>query len=384
MNEGFDFFFEDAHRDLAARIERFAAQEAEATLSKADEEAACRSFVGKLGSAGFLRYILPAAFGGATASPDLRSICLIRETLARFHGMGEMLFAMQALGSTPIAIAGTQELRRRFLPAVAAGESIAAFAVTESEAGSDVASLKTTAVRGRSEWILDGTKTFISNAGIADFYVVFAKTDAAAGNKGISAFVVEKDAKGLLMKRKIELLAPHPIGEVAFEGCRVPAENLLGATGDGFKIAMQTLDLLRTTVGAAALGFAGRALDEALAHAQRRRQFGRALAEFQGVQFDLADMRTEWEAARLLVYRSAWVKDRGAERVTREAAMAKLFATETAQRIIDRAVQIHGGQGVVRGVPVERLYREIRALRIYEGTSEILKLVIARSLLENK
>lgn len=383
MRPGFEVFFEDAHRELAEKAVRFAA-ETEEIFAQSDEATACREFVGKMGRAGFLRYVVPAAFGGASAQIDLRSLCLIREALAYRHGIGDLLFAMQGLGSYPITLAGSPEMRRKYLGAVAAGEAIAAFAVTETEAGSDVAAMRTTAVRGRAEWILDGTKTFISNAGIADYYVVFAKTDPEAGHKGISAFVVDKDTKGFAVKRKIEISAPHPIGEVAFEGCRVPAENLLGATGDGFKISMQTLDLLRTSVGAAALGLARRAIDEATAYAKKRKQFGKSLGELQSVQFDIAQMETEWEAARLLVYRSAWVKDKGAERVTKESAMAKMFATEAAQRIIDRAVQIHGGLGVTRGVVVERLYREIRPLRIYEGTSEILKLVIARSFLEEK
>lgn len=383
MRPGFEVFFEDAHRDLAEKAVKFAA-ETEPIFAQSDEATACREFVGKMGRAGFLRYVVPAAFGGASAQIDLRSLCLIREALAYQHGIGDLLFAMQGLGSYPITLAGSPEMRRKYLGAVAAGEAIAAFAVTETEAGSDVAAMRTTAVRGRAEWILDGTKTFISNAGIADYYVVFAKTDAEAGHKGISAFVVDKDTKGFSVKRKIEITSPHPIGEVAFEGCRVPAENLLGATGDGFKISMQTLDLLRTSVGAAALGLARRAIDEATSYAKKRKQFGKSLGELQSVQFDIAQMETDWEAARLLVYRSAWVKDKGAERVTKESAMAKMFATEAAQRIIDRAVQIHGGLGVTRGVVVERLYREIRPLRIYEGTSEILKLVIARSFLEEK
>lgn len=384
MRPGFEFFFEDSHRELAQKVEKFASPELEAMFAQEDEAVAAREFVKKLGAEGFLRYVVPAAFGGANANLDLRSLCLVREGLGIRHGMAEFLFAMQALGSYPITLAGTPELKRRFLSPVAAGEMIAAFAVTEAEAGSDVAALKTTAVRGRSEWILDGSKTFISNAGIADFYIVFAKSDPAAGHKGISAFVVEKDAPGLVLKKKLEVIAPHPIGELAFEGCRIPAENLLGATGDGFKIAMQTLDLLRTSVGAAALGLSRRGIDEAISYVKQRHQFGKALAELQSVQMEIASMETQWEAARLLVYRSAWKKDQGAERITKEASMAKYFATETAQWIIDRALQLHGGRGVLKGEVVERLYREIRALRIYEGATEVLKTVIARQIFEAK
>lgn len=381
MRSGFDFFFDVHHRELADKVEKFASEEVDPIFAKADETSAARTMVKKLGGAGFLRYVVPAAFGGVHQNLDLRSICILREALGYRHGMAEFLFAMQGLGSMPITLAGTQELKRRLLTPVVAGDAIAAFAITEADAGSDVAALKTTAVRSGSEWVLDGAKTFISNAGIADFYVVFAKTDPAAGNKGISAFVVEKDTKGLILKKKLEVIAPHPIGELSFEGCRVPAENLLGATGDGFKIAMQTLDMLRTTVGAAALGLSRRAIDEAISYTKKRQQFGKPLSDFQAVQLDLAQMEIEWDAARLLVYRSAWMKDHGTERLTKESAMAKYFATEKANWIIDRAVQLHGGQGVLKGVVVERLYREIRALRIYEGASEILKLIVARTVI---
>jgi len=279
-------------------------------------------------------------------------------------------------------LAGGEALKRRHLPRVVSGEAIAAFALTEPEAGSDVAALQTAARRDGDHYELDGVKTFISNAGLADFYVVFAKTNPDQGHKGISAFVVEPSMSGFVVERKLELIAPHPIGVVRFERCQVPRESLLGDEGQGFKIAMQTLDVFRATVAAAAVGMARRALDEALAYSRQRVQFGRPIAEFQGIQFKLGEMATELEAARLLVYRAAWKKDQGAERVTRESAMAKLYATEMAQRVIDQAVQIHGGNGVVKGFVVERLYREIRALRIYEGTSEIQKVVIARELLK--
>jgi len=385
MNEGFEFFFEDHHHKLVGEAVQFASKEIQPlTETEKDEENLAREIVSRLGKGGFLRYFIPEVFGGIGKEPDLRSLCLIREVLGYTSGMAEFLFAMQGLGSVPITLAGSAEIKRKFLPAVCGGDAIAAFAITEPEAGSDVASLQTVAVRSRSEWILDGTKTLISNAGIADFYIVFAKTDPAAGNKGISAFVVEKNSPGLTLTKKLEPIAPHPLGEIAFVGCRVPAENLIGGTGEGFKIAMKTLDLLRTTVGAAALGLSRRAIHETLGWVRRRKQFGSPLSAFQGVQSDLAEMQTRWDAARMLVYRSAWIRDGGAKRVTKESAMAKYFATEAAQWIIDRAVQLHGGMGVIKGVAVERLYREIRALRIYEGTSEILKLVIARSLLEEK
>jgi acyl-CoA dehydrogenase len=291
------------------------------------------------------------------------------------------MFAMQGLGSFPLAFAGSKQIKLRILPKVKSGDAIAAFAITEPEAGSDVSALQTTARRDGTGYVVDGVKTFISNAGLAEFYTVFAKTASAKGSKGISAFVVEKDSPGFSVEEKIELIAPHPIGRIRFDGCRVPAENLLGGEGEGFKIAMTTLDTFRPTVGAAAVGLAWRALDEAIGYSKLRVQFGRPLAEFQATQMKLADMATELDAARLLVHRAAWKRDTEGGRVTRESAMAKLFATEAAQRIIDTAVQIHGGTGVVRGSIVEHLYREVRALRIYEGTSEIQKLVIAGQLL---
>ena len=291
------------------------------------------------------------------------------------------MFAMQGLGSFPVSLAGSRELKQRILPRVSSGESIAAFAITEPEAGSDVGAIQTTARRDGATYVLDGVKTFISNAGLADFYSVFAKTDSAKGSKGISAFLVERDAPGFRFEEKIELISPHPIGRISFDGCRVPAANVLGEEGQGFKIAMQTLDTFRSTVGAAACGLAWRGLDEAISYAKRRVQFGRPISEYQATRMRLAEMATDLDASRLLVYRAAWKKDSGADRVTLEASMAKLFATEAAQRIIDSAVQIHGGAGVVRGSVVEHLYRDVRALRIYEGTSEIQKLVIAGHLL---
>jgi acyl-CoA dehydrogenase len=311
----------------------------------------------------------------------VRSLCLIRETLARTSGLADFAFAMQGLGSASIALHGSAALKRHYLPKVCAGRQVAAFALSEPEGGSDVSALRTSARRDGDDYVLDGSKTWISNAGIADHYVVFARTGEAPGAKGLSAFVVDAGTPGLAVSERIAIIAPHPLGMLTFANCRVPRGQLLGNPGDGFKIAMATLDIFRSTVGAAALGFARRALDEAVSRVGGREVFGKKLAEFQLTQAKLADMATEIDAAALLIYRAAWTRDRVAERVTREAAMAKMYATEAAQRVIDAAVQLHGGMGVVSGVPVERLYREIRALRIYEGTTEIQKLVIASQVL---
>jgi acyl-CoA dehydrogenase len=313
---------------------------------------------------------------------DLRGLSLTREALAWGSPLADAVCALQALGSVPILLEGTEEMQATWAAPALAGTRIAGFAMTEPEAGSDVASLKTRAVRDGNAFVLDGTKTFISNAGIADFYVVFASTDAAAGRRGISAFVVPAATEGCEFVAPLVLSSPHPLGTIAFHGCRVPAGNLLGEEGAGFKLGLRTLDFLRGTVAAAACGMAGRALDESLSHATTRRQFNQPLAEFQLIQEKLARMATDLTAARLLVYRSAWEKDGGAERVTLEAAMAKAFATEAAQRIIDDAVQIHGGAGVLATSVVDRLYRSVRALRIYEGTTEIQHLVIAGLLLK--
>ena len=313
----------------------------------------------------------------------MRSLCLIRETLARFAALADFAFAMQGLGSGAITLFGAEEQRRAYLPAVAGGRKIAAFALSEPEAGSDLAAAATTAAPDGTGFVLNGAKTWISNGGIADFYVVFARTGEAPGARGLSAFIVDADTRGLEIGERPRLIAPHPLATLTFENCRVPRDRLLGEPGQGFKIAMATLDVFRPTVGAAALGFARRALDEALARATSRELFGGPLAELQMIQAKLADMALSIDAAALLVYRAAWAKDIGAERITREAAMAKLFATEAAQRVIDEAVQIHGALGVVAGHPVERLYREIRALRIYEGASEVQKVVIARQTLAN-
>ena len=376
-------FFADEHRVMAAALEVWAGEfVAPHEHDETDVDALTRRFVTMLGDGGWLRYSVPAEFGGAHERLDVRSLCLIREILARHSGLADFAFAMQGLGSASIALFGSPALKHRYLPAVREGRQIAAFALSEPEGGSDVAGLRLTARPDGDHFVLDGQKTWISNGGIAGHYVVFARTGEAPGAKGLSAFVVDAETVGLSVTERIQVIAPHPLATLAFTGCRVPRENLLGRLGDGFKIAMSTLDIFRATVGAAALGFARRALDEAVARVKSRVVFDRKLAEFQATQMRLADMATDIDAAALLIYRSAWTKDVAADRVTREAAMAKMYATEAAQRVIDSAVQLFGGMGVVSGVPVERLYREIRALRIYEGTTEIQKLIIAGQVLQ--
>jgi acyl-CoA dehydrogenase len=315
---------------------------------------------------------------------DVRTLCLAREILGFHDGLADFAFAMQGLGSGSITLYGSPELKKRYLPKVAAGKAIAAFALSEPEAGSDVAALATTAVPdGNTHVRIDGRKTWISNGGIADHYVVFARTGEAPGARGLSAFMVDADAAGLSVERRIEVIAPHPLATMRFDNVRIPVSNRLGAPGEGFKVAMATLDIFRSTVGAAALGFARRALHEMTGRAATRKLFGAPLGDLQMTQASLADCITDVDSSALLVYRSAWTKDNGAARVTSEAAMAKMYATEAAQRVIDRAVQLFGGQGVTRGVKVEELYREIRALRIYEGATEVQKVVIAREALKN-
>jgi len=369
-------FLTESHAALAARVTDYAATELMLLAEPADDTAArvqAREVLTRLGQAGWFAPI---------GDVDLRAACLVREALAAASPLADAVFALQALGTVPILLAGDRGLIERWVPAALAGRAMASFALTESEAGSDAAAIATTARRDGGEYVLSGTKTFISNAGLADFYTVFASTDPAQGNKGISAFVVAAETPGLRFVRPLVLSAPHPLGEIAFQDCRVPISNRLGAEGEGFKLGLATLDRLRATVAAAACGMAARALDEAVRHAVRRRQFGRTLGEFQLIQEKLARMATDLAAARLLTYRAAWEKDRGAERVTLEAAMAKAFATEAAQRIVDDAVQILGGRGVLASHPVDRLYRSVRALRIYEGTTEIQHLIVARELLK--
>jgi acyl-CoA dehydrogenase len=377
-------FFEEQHRRFAAELVRWA----DATLPglpRDDVDEACRARVAALGKAGFLKAVVPAEYGGLHATFDVRTLCIAREVLGFHDGLADFAFAMQGLGTGSISLYGTAELKQRYLPPVRDGKAIAAFALSEPEAGSDVAAMETTATPdGNAHVRIDGTKTWISNGGIADHYVVFVRTGEGPGAKGLSAFMVDADAPGLSIAGRIDVIAPHPLATLKFDGCRVPVANRLGAPGDGFKVAMATLDIFRSTVGAAALGFARRALHETVEHAASRKLFGAPLGDLQMTQGAIADSATEVDAAALLVYRAAWTKDKGAARVTREAAMAKMYATEIAQDVIDRAVQLHGGRGVTKGEKVEELYREIRALRIYEGATEVQKVVIARETLKNR
>jgi acyl-CoA dehydrogenase len=366
-------FFNDQQRRFARDLEAWTNAQ---TVDDANVDAACRSWVQRLGAAGWLR---------ATVSTplDVRTLCLARETLARHDGLADFAFAMQGLASGPITLFGSADLKERYLTNVAEGRAISAFALSEKEAGSDVAALTTTAQKDGNSYVLSGEKTWISNGGIADFYVVFART-GESGARGISTFVVDAQTLGLRVAERIEVIAPHPLARVQFDDCRIAAAQRIGAEGEGFKIAMASLDVFRATVAAAALGFARRAFDETLAHVQARKLFGAPLAALQMTQARIAAMATDIDASALLVYRAAYQKDQGKGRVTRESAMAKWFSTEAAQRVIDSAVQLFGGRGVTRGEVVERLYRQIRALRIYEGASEIQQIVIARQVLENK
>jgi len=372
-------FFTDPHRALQRDLAAWRERELE-HRDDGEPGEACRAYVAQLGAAGWLKYTVPAAYGGALDTLDVRSLCLVRETLGYASGLAEFAFAMQGLGSGPISLFGSEALKQKYLPGVARGSAIAAFAISETGAGSDVAAMQTTARRDGEAIVIDGEKTWISNAGIATHYVIFCRWPEG-GDRSFIAVVVDADTPGLAVTRRIDVMAPHPLGTIAFSGCRVPMDRVIGEPGKGMRVALGTLDLFRTTVGAAALGFARRALDEALAYVRERRAFGQPLADFQLTQAAIADMATAIDAAALLVYRAAWTRDQGADRVTREAAMAKLVATESAQQVIDRSVQLLGARGVVRGATVERLYREIRALRIYEGTSEIQKLVIAGQVL---
>ncbi len=400
-------FFTPAHRELAGRVDAWATQHFAPRPPRASGHAAahdrgtaapgpetrhsvdrtCRDLVRALGAAGWTRYSVPFDAEAPVAEFDVRALALIRETLAWHDGLADFAFAMQGLGSGAISLAGSAEIKHRYLPRVAAGEAIAAFALSEPDAGSDVAALTCAARREGDEYVLDGRKTWISNGGIADFYCVFARTSAAerrpdgsVAARGISAFVVDASTPGFDIAERIDVIAPHPLATLSFTGCRIPATHRLGTEGEGFKLAMRTLDIFRTSVAGAALGFAQRAIDAAVKHSLERPMFGKKLADLQLTQAALADMATEIDAARLQTYRAAWLRDRG-ETVTKEVAMAKMAATESAQRAIDRAVQIFGGRGVVAGETVERLYREIRALRIYEGATEVQKLIIARELL---
>lgn len=390
-------FFNDRHRELAHGLSAWAAEHLTGRTVAEDRESvdgACRELVRDLGRAGWTRYCAPEeaaqdAAVGRRMQFDVRALALIRETLARHDALADFAFAMQGLGSGAISLAGSPDLQARYLPRVVAGEAIAAFALSEAAAGSDVAALQCRATRTSDGYRLEGEKTWISNGGIADFYCVFARTsgpdvrpDGTTSADGITAFVVDATTPGLSISRRIDTISPHPLATLAFHDCQVPVLQRLGAEGEGFKIAMRTLDVFRTSVAGAAVGFAQRALDEALAHASRRPLFGKTLADFQLTQAALADMAAGIDAARLLTYRAAWLRDSG-ERATGEVAMAKMTATETAQQVIDRAVQLFGGRGVVRGEVVERLYRDIRALRIYEGATEVQKLIIGRELIRD-
>lgn len=373
-------FFTDAHRALAARA---AAWVRDQEVDDTDADAACREWVRRLGAAGFLRYTVPAAHGGELPAIDSRALCILRETFAAHDALADFAFAMQGLGSGAITLDGSDSIRAQWLPRVANGDAIAAFALSEPEAGSDVAAITTRATRVGKDWRIDGTKTWISNGGIADFYCVFARTDeASSGSKGISAFLVPADAKGLSVTERIPTISPHPLATIRFDGCVVPDTNRLGEEGQGFRLAMRTLDIFRVSVAAAAVGFARRALDETVKRASERAMFGTTLASQPLAQAIIGDMATELDSAALLTYRAAWQRDTTADRTTAVAAMAKLAATEQAQRIIDRAVQLHGGQGVRVGHIVERLYRDIRALRIYEGASEVQRLLVGRETLK--
>jgi acyl-CoA dehydrogenase len=376
-------FFGELHRHFASDLADWADRQIASHIDHADVDRTCRALVRALGEAGWLKAVVPAAYGGLSDKLDVRTLCLAREILAWHDSLADFAFAMQGLGTGSISLFGTDELKARYLPPVRDGRHIAAFALSEPEAGSDVGALATTASRdGPAHVRLDGIKTWISNGGIADHYVVFARTGEAPGAKGLSAFIVDADAPGLSIAGRIDVMAPHPLATLRFTGCRVPVANRLGGPGDGFRVAMATLDIFRSTVAAAALGLARRAFDDALERAATRRLFGAPLAALQLTQGALADSAIDIDAAALLVYRAAWSKDRGAARITRESSAAKAFATEMAQRVIDRAVQIFGGHGVRVGVKVEALYREIRALRIYEGATEVQKVVIARELMK--
>lgn len=372
-------FFDDSHRDLATRLDEWCvAEDLAGAHDEQDVDAECRALLTRLGAGGWLRYAVPKAFGGVHERIDVRSLCVIRETLARHSGLADFVFAMQGLGSGTISLFGSAEQQARYLPDVASGAKMAAFALTELESGSDVAAMETAARVVPDGYVVDGAKTYISNGGIADYYVLFARTGEAPGARGISAFLVDAATPGLRIAERIRVIAPHPLATLRFDAMALPKEALIGQAGGGFGAAMATLDIFRPTVGAAALGFARRALDEATMRAEGRRLFGAALSDNAVVQSQLADMALDIDTAALLIYRAAWAADVQRVRTTREAAMAKLHATEAAQRVIDRAVQIFGGLGVVHGVPVEMLYREIRALRIYEGASEVQRVIIAR------
>lgn len=376
-------FFDDQHKQLASDLNAWAKHRFTNRVHAGDVDALCRTIVTDLGQAGWLRWCVPATGGGALPQLDSRSLCLARQTLGFYDGLADFAFAMQGLGSGPISLFGSPDLQAQYLPAVAEGKAIAAFALSEPDAGSDVAAMSTRATREGNQYRLNGTKTWISNAGIADFYTVFAQTDNDEAS-GVSAFVVDANTPGLTVSERFDVCAPHPIGTITFDDCVIPASQRLSEPGRGFKVAMQTLDVFRASVGAAALGFAQAAAQMGMQRAQSRPMFGATLADQQITQAAIGQMYTEIDAAALLVYRAAWQRDVLGQRTTRSAAMAKMFATEAAQRTIDRNVQLHGGLGVKVGHPAEMLYREIRALRIYEGATEVQQVVIARETLKQQ
>lgn len=373
-------FFEDSHRQLARELDAWAAEHMPAlTVNEHDDlDGTCVGLVRALGDSGFGAYAVPESAGGNTEKLDVRSLCIIRETLARHNALADFAFAMQGLGSGPISLFGSVDQQERYLRPVSKGEKISAFALSEPNAGSDVAAMCCRAEKQGDKWSLSGTKTWISNAGIADFYTVFARTDDQGGAKGISCFIVEKDTPGFEVTERIDLVAPHPLGTLSFDNCVIPESQRLGELGRGFGMAMATLDVFRSTVAAASLGMARRALDETLNYSAQREIFGGTLSDLQLVQAKIGEMALKVDSSALLIYRAAWTKDCAADRVTREAAMAKYHATEAAQEVIDSAVQIFGGKGVTKGYVVESLYRDVRALRIYEGASEVQTTIIAR------
>ncbi len=375
-------FFDESHRALAAEIDMFVANGGLGDVDHGDADAACRQLVAALGKAGLLRHCVPKAFGGVSEAIDSRALCLLRETLAYADGLADFALAMQGLGTGAISLSGSEALKEKVLPKVARGEWISAFALSEPDAGSDVAAMACAARREGDDFILDGEKTWISNGGIADVYTVFARTGEAPGTRGISAFVVFADTPGFSIAERIETIAPHPLARIRFDNCRIPTSQLLGSPGEGFKIAMRTLDIFRPSVAAAATGFARRALDEAVAHAKSRKMFGATLSDLPTAQSTLGEMAAAIDAAALLTCRTAWKRDVQKQPTTREAAMAKMTATENAQWVIDQALQLFGGRGVRVGEITERLYREIRALRIYEGATEVQKLIIGRELMK--
>jgi acyl-CoA dehydrogenase len=378
-----DFLFNQEQKELKKKVIKLCEEKLAPLEEKVGEsKVMSREIAEVLAESGLFKLFVPAQYGNTTAMPSLVSVCLAREELARRCPNAELIFVMQGLGSYPIVLSGSEALQAKYCPLIASGEKIFTLCLTEPNAGSDVGAMETTAVKDGDQWVLDGQKIFTSLAPDADIYTVFAKTDPGQGTRGISAFVVEKGFDGFDPGKRMDLMAAHPIGAPVFKGCPVPRENLIGALNSGFKVSMQNLDFFRSTVGAAAVGMAQAALDEGLSYAKSRVQFGKSISEFQGIQFKLADMATELTASRALVFRAAYIKDQGAERITLESSMAKLYATEAAWRIIDEALQIHGGYGVMKGRQVERLYREIRALRVYEGTSEIQRLVIGNMLLK--